>query len=251
MNSQHFLIDSGPQLTYDIIIANGELILKFGLIKRTTTIPLSSIEKVEISKQFGGKVKVIITHSKDGNIKKCLPIIMDAINQNAKDFLVHLKKTGSHIQFENHFSKNTNNTKTTFKLSSKFFGKYFSRFALFLFWGFLSLTLFGLPIFLYLILTNAYTLRIDETGITIKKVMKKIISWNELANVEFSLLNVTQKAYGASIGKFQWGTFKFTDQNKKTYRCSMQIFEAIELAQILANKNLIPKSHLQDITYII
>lgn len=208
METKNYVLNAGPNLNYNITLSDTELFIEVGLLRKKIQVPIGQVTKLHLTSQLG-KVKFTV-HYREGEKDKKWPFTVEAYDSDAADFIKSVKSLATSAQWHNEFEVPANEVgvKRTYPIATRLFGKYMQRWGILLMWGLLSLMILPLPIFLYILFAGGYTATTNDAGITAKKFVPKNIAWADMKSLNFSLLDITFKSYGASVGRDRWCRFQ-------------------------------------------
>ena len=228
-------------------------ILKYKMLTHKVEMPLTAIKEVRMkANAFLGTLGIQIRYEKNGKIKNLQKIESKASDNTVKPFLEELKnRIPETAQWNDLREQNT--TVSTNEFGREVFPLQYLPFGysgaglprglqIGLIWGIFSLAIFGIPVLLYMIFKKSYMVEADEDYLIIRKMSEKRYRWDEVKNMEFQPVHVTQN----SVAKNQLMKYKVILQNGRKRKFIMRDFESKPFMQILADKGFINKQEVEE-----
>lgn len=247
MEKQMYQFRGGPGLDFDVTVSDQGLSVTNTLLRRTTEILAANIQKIRIAKTFA-KAKLFVHYTEAGKEKKAF-VVMEAYDRHSAFFVKHLKAlVPDASKWQNEFDIQTGVGQTrTYPLSSRMFGKYANRTGILFFWGLMSLTLILFPVFLYLLITKAYQVVVDDNGLAVKKLSGKKFSWTDIGVISLSLIDVTFKSYGASVAKSRFCQFQVQTHDGKTETFMTDAISGAQLVKEFSLRKKLDKDYSEEV----
>lgn len=229
----------GPYLDYEISWDDKNITFVIGIMRKKTVVPRSSLKSVALTKRFG-KVNTVFEYIDDKGQQKKVAITVELTEPVCVVYLNDLKQS---FTVEDRLSQAY--AGSTGEWIMPLIVKYwlFSTSWHHRLMGILLLSICPFPLGIYVFLTGGYRLKINAERIAIRKIRETSILWSDVASVHWQRLIVTQKAYGASIGKSHFTNFTLTQKSGKKVHWIMDSIGTCLLIRELIQKNILPKEH--------